>query len=115
MLLKSLVSWGTTQNNAVGSDTGNGNISVPASGRTQDEGRGSRTPDGSSDRLSLALSVESSRGTPTLEGADDPTRFESAKAKKTTLLEGIRKFNQKPKAVGLICTMPQCSIFDAFL
>lgn len=30
---------------------------------------------------------------------DDPSRFESAKQKKTTLLEGIKKFNYKPKRV----------------
>lgn len=33
----------------------------------------------------------------TPEALDDPSRFENAKARKTTLLEGIRKFNFKPK------------------
>jgi brefeldin A-inhibited guanine nucleotide-exchange protein len=31
--------------------------------------------------------------------SDDPERFETAKLRKTTLLEGIKKFNLKPKAV----------------
>jgi brefeldin A-inhibited guanine nucleotide-exchange protein len=31
---------------------------------------------------------------------DDPSRFESAKQRKTILLEGIRKFNFKPKKVS---------------
>lgn len=35
----------------------------------------------------------------TPEPTDDPGRFESAKQMKTTLLEGIRKFNYKPKKV----------------
>jgi brefeldin A-inhibited guanine nucleotide-exchange protein len=33
---------------------------------------------------------------------DDPSRFESAKQRKTILLEGIRKFNFKPKRVSNI-------------
>jgi brefeldin A-inhibited guanine nucleotide-exchange protein len=55
------------------------------------------TPDASAslDRLPLADIV---RG-PTPDIADDPSRFESAKQKKTTLMEGIRRFNQKPKKV----------------
>jgi len=36
-------------------------------------------------------------GTPDI--VDDPSRFESAKQKKTTLMEGIKRFNQKPKKV----------------
>ena len=36
---------------------------------------------------------------PTPEVVDDPSKFESAKQKKTTLLEGIKKFNFKPKRV----------------
>ena len=55
-------------------------------------------PDASAslDRLPLADVV---RG-PTPDIADDPSRFESAKQKKTTLMEGIRRFNQKPKKVS---------------
>ncbi|GAA99731.1 hypothetical protein E5Q_06434 [Mixia osmundae IAM 14324] len=36
-------------------------------------------------------------GTSTPEPNDDPGRFENAKARKTTLLQGIQKFNFKPK------------------
>lgn len=32
-----------------------------------------------------------------LTGEDDPLRFENAKQRKTSLIEGIRKFNVKPK------------------
>ncbi|PWN50495.1 hypothetical protein IE53DRAFT_368864 [Violaceomyces palustris] len=51
--------------------------------------------------------MESVNGTPTIgseisrnqtpEPLDDPGRFESAKQRKTTLIESIRKFNYKPK------------------
>jgi brefeldin A-inhibited guanine nucleotide-exchange protein len=42
----------------------------------------------------------SSNATPDIGGvADDPSRFENAKQRKTALLEGIRKFNFKPKRV----------------
>jgi brefeldin A-inhibited guanine nucleotide-exchange protein len=37
---------------------------------------------------------------PTPEIIDDPTKFESAKQKKTTLLQGLKKFNFKPKKVS---------------
>lgn len=39
---------------------------------------------------------------PTVETFDDPGRFETAKLRKTTLIEGIKKFNYKPKRV---CTV----------
>ncbi|GAA5886120.1 hypothetical protein JCM6882_004271 [Rhodosporidiobolus microsporus] len=39
----------------------------------------------------------SGTNTPDVVPADDPSRFESAKLRKTTLLEGIKKFNFKPK------------------
>jgi brefeldin A-inhibited guanine nucleotide-exchange protein len=35
--------------------------------------------------------------TSTFPGEDDPLRFENAKQRKTSLIEGIRKFNFKPK------------------
>jgi len=95
-VLKSLVTWGT------GSGTG-----LPASLSVSDPVTRSRvsedarpdavTPDLSTDRLPpLPQSLEVTRqSTPDI--ADDPSRFESAKQKKTTLLEGIKKFNFKPK------------------
>ncbi|BGP16437.1 hypothetical protein JCM10213_004007 [Rhodosporidiobolus nylandii] len=39
----------------------------------------------------------SGTNTPDVVPADDPSRFENAKLRKTTLLEGIKKFNFKPK------------------
>jgi hypothetical protein len=53
------------------------------------------------DRLTVSGgSVETLRQTaPSPDINDDPSRFESARQKKTTLLEGIKKFNQKPKHV----------------
>ena len=46
--------------------------------------------------LGAGFASESSRGQ-TPEPQDDPSRFENAKHRKTILLEGIRKFNFKPK------------------
>jgi len=80
-VLRSLVAWGTGKNTA--SEEPNNHIP---------------TPDASAslDRLPLPDVV---RG-PTPDIADDPSRFESAKQKKTTLMEGIKRFNQKPKKVS---------------
>lgn len=82
-VLRSLVTWGTGKNAA-----------------SEDPSNNAPTPDASAslDRLPLPDVV---RG-PTPDFADDPTRFESAKQKKTTLMEGIKRFNQKPKKVS--CT-----------
>jgi brefeldin A-inhibited guanine nucleotide-exchange protein len=97
VLLKSLVSWGTSSDKSA-ADSGT-TSARPYS--TDDPRQGPLTPDPSSDRLSIGTSSESVRQpTPTIEAIDDPTRFESAKQRKTTLLEGIRKFNQKAKRVG---------------
>ncbi|KAH9853654.1 hypothetical protein C2E23DRAFT_822161 [Lenzites betulinus] len=89
-VLKSLVAWGTT----------NSSTPEPASdpmtrSQVEEARRDSSTPDVIADRLSPG-GVDPTRG-PTPEVTDDPTKFESAKQKKTTLLEGIKKFNFKPK------------------
>lgn len=56
------------------------------------------------DRLSMSLPRDPTRQpTPTVELRDDPMKFENAKQKKTTLLEGIKKFNTKPKRVCVHC------------
>ena len=80
-VLRSLVAWGTGKSAPVEDPTNN-----------------SPMPDASVslDRLPLTDVV---RG-PTPDIVDDPSRFESAKQKKTTLMEGIRRFNQKPKKVS---------------
>jgi brefeldin A-inhibited guanine nucleotide-exchange protein len=78
----------------------------PTRSQHGDEGkRESSTPDGPTDRLSVPSSETFRQPTPEL--VDDPTRFESAKQKKTTLLEGLKKFNFKPKRV---CTI----LFDIY-
>lgn len=108
-VLKSLVTWGT------GSGTGlPGSLAPPDSAtrsRVSEETRPeSVTPDPSIDRLpQVAQSAETTRqSTPDI--GDDPSRFESAKQKKTTLLEGINKFNFKPKRVcNELCTLFQTS------
>ncbi|KAJ3853147.1 hypothetical protein EV368DRAFT_39471 [Lentinula lateritia] len=99
-ILRSLVAWGT----AAGKSTEDGNTLVGSeSGTVSQNGeeapRDSMVADSSLDRLATEPSSEQLRQ-PTPELADDPSRFESAKQKKTTLLEGIRRFNFKPKRVG---------------
>ncbi|KAJ3811222.1 hypothetical protein F5876DRAFT_40048 [Lentinula aff. lateritia] len=96
-ILRSLVAWGT----AAGKSTEDGNTLVGSeSGTVSQNGeeapRDSMVADSSLDRLATEPSSEQLRQ-PTPELADDPSRFESAKQKKTTLLEGIRRFNFKPK------------------
>ena len=80
-MLRSLVAWGTGR-----------------SATLEDPSNTEPTPDASAslDRLPLPDIV---RGT-TPDIANDPSRFESAKQKKTTLMEGIKRFNQKPKKVS---------------
>ncbi len=81
-ILRSLVAWGTGK--SAPTEDHNNNIMPDASA--------------SLDRLPLA---EVTRGS-TPDIADDPSRFESAKQKKTTLMEGIKRFNQKPKKVSSV-------------
>lgn len=92
-VLRSLVAWGI----AVGKGD---DVHTGAPSRSQygdDAKRETSTPEGPADRLSVASSETFRHPTPEL--VDDPSRFESAKQKKTTLLEGIKKFNFKPKKV----------------
>ncbi|EKM59125.1 uncharacterized protein PHACADRAFT_113382 [Phanerochaete carnosa HHB-10118-sp] len=92
--LKSLVAWGTTNATSV-EHPGDKEQTRTAAG---DERADTVTPDHSMDKLSTAPSLAESSRMPTPDQiADDPTKFESAKQKKTTLLEGIKKFNYKPK------------------
>ncbi|KAJ3571428.1 hypothetical protein NP233_g3767 [Leucocoprinus birnbaumii] len=92
-VLRSLVAWGVAVGKA---DETQAQTGTPNRSQAMDEGkRESNTPEGHTDRLSAASSETFRQPTP--EITDDPTRFESAKQKKTTLLEGIKKFNFKPK------------------
>ncbi|KAF9247274.1 hypothetical protein BU15DRAFT_39296 [Melanogaster broomeanus] len=92
-VLRSLVTWGTTAGRTPVDN------SAESGARThlgEEIGPDSLTPDPSLDRLPISAgSVEALRQTTDI--VDDPTRFENAKQKKTTLLEGIKKFNFKPK------------------
>ncbi|KAK0453821.1 hypothetical protein EV421DRAFT_1766756 [Armillaria borealis] len=93
-VLRSLVAWGTTSGKVVDGE------SVDVSSRSQpgeNIRRDSLTPDSSLDKLSAVNSSTEIFRQHTPDLGDDPTKFESAKQKKTTLLEGIKKFNFKPK------------------
>ena len=66
----------------------------------------------------LSASLSSTRGgsgsaTPAAIQSDDPSRFENAKQRKTTLLEGIKKFNFKPKRVRPILVFGEGPIIRA--
>ena len=92
-VLKSLVVWGTASTGpAVPESTESGLRSQNA----EDVRQEAVTPGPSSDRLTQPDSARQQ----TPEVVDDPGKFESAKQKKTTLLEGIKKFNFKPKRVS---------------
>ncbi|KAF9075862.1 hypothetical protein BDP27DRAFT_1314622 [Rhodocollybia butyracea] len=97
-VLRSLVSWGTAAGKTAedGSTTVVGSVSGTISHNGEDISRDSIVADQSLEKLSAEPSSEQLRQ-PTPEMSDDPSRFESAKQKKTTLLEGIKKFNFKPK------------------
>ncbi|KAJ7700051.1 hypothetical protein B0H17DRAFT_977494 [Mycena rosella] len=92
-VLRSLVAWGT----ATGKMSDDP-LATPStrSHPGEDQRRDSIGGDQSVDKLSAGTSVEALRQ-PTPDLQDDPSKFESAKQKKTTLLEGIKKFNFKPK------------------
>ncbi|GLB33776.1 putative sec7 [Lyophyllum shimeji] len=89
-VLRSLVAWGTAAGKAADEP-----LATPAKSHVGEEAP--ITPEASVDKLSTSTgSAETFRQlTPDL--LDDPGKFESAKQKKTTLLEGIKKFNFKPK------------------
>jgi brefeldin A-inhibited guanine nucleotide-exchange protein len=74
-------------------------LDSPAGGSTSrnSEDDADRSTDLSRDIISPNASTPN---LPAIETFDDPGRFETAKLRKTTLLEGIRKFNYKPKRVS---------------
>ncbi|EED81455.1 predicted protein [Postia placenta Mad-698-R] len=93
-VLKSLVAWGTNSSTDNPPDTARSNVG-------EDIRKDSVTPDVASDKMSAPLSADPTRQ-PTPDGTDDPSKFESAKQKKNTLLEGVKRFNTKPKRALLI-------------
>ncbi|KAF9481962.1 hypothetical protein BDN70DRAFT_875585 [Pholiota conissans] len=94
-VLRSLVAWGVSPNVNVGKP-----VEEPlpsARSMTEESKRDAGSSEVNLDRLSATgASIETFRQM-TPDFGDDPTKFETAKQKKTTLLEGIKKFNYKPK------------------
>ncbi|KAF9782748.1 sec7 guanine nucleotide exchange factor [Thelephora terrestris] len=90
-ILKSLVTWGTGASSGITSTLSTSEVALRP--RASEDGQGISAE--SSERMSNFPLETTRQSTPDIQ--DDPTRFESAKQKKTTLLEGIRKFNFKPK------------------
>lgn len=99
-VLRSLVTWGT----AAGKTPAESATADPASKSQTGEETTAETmvSDPSLDRLTTSTGSTEALRQSTLDNADDPSRFESAKQKKTTLLEGIKKFNFKPKRVSSV-------------
>jgi brefeldin A-inhibited guanine nucleotide-exchange protein len=95
-VLRSLVAWGTS---STGKSTSESAADVGLRSQGDDTRPEIVTPDASVDRVSLSTNSVEALRQPTPDAADDPSRFESAKQKKTILLEGIKKFNFKPKRV----------------
>ncbi|KAF9226522.1 hypothetical protein BS17DRAFT_775771 [Gyrodon lividus] len=92
-VLRSLVTWGTTAGKTPADNSAESGARIQT---VEEIGPDVMTPDSSLDRLATSAgSVEALRRSTDM--VDDPTRFESAKQKKTTLLEGIKKFDFKPK------------------
>jgi len=94
-VLRSLVSWGTT----TGKTPVDTNMETARVQVGDDTGHEAMASDPSLDRTAATSGNVEALRQPTPDTADDPTRFESAKQKKTSLLEGIKKFNFKPKRV----------------
>lgn len=109
-VLKSLVVWGTASGSSgkIGGGASSATSTLdPSSETTHTLSRSSEdgaTLLGSGNRSMERLSPgpqDHTRGMSVSSLAvDDPGLFESAKLKKTTLLEGIKKFNFKPKRVS---------------
>jgi len=106
-VLRSLVAWGivarqSQQNSDLETAASNSQMQSRASIQ-EDPNQRLDVSDSVLDRLSPVPggSIDLRRNTSDLAIAvDDPSRFENAKQRKTILLEGIRKFNFKPKRVS---------------
>ncbi|KAG8996852.1 guanine nucleotide exchange protein for ADP-robosylation factor [Tulasnella sp. JGI-2019a] len=110
-VLKSLVVWGTGSGSGgvggamvgtgFGSQTGSRLATGPESESRPGSNRMSvddaRAEDSGAEPSGSLQTVPSRRSSSNPDLADDPSKFETAKQRKTTLLEGIRKFNSKPK------------------
>lgn len=108
-ILRSLVEWAAKGGVVAGGSVGMG-IDMVGTGSSQslarmsDDVRGASEIDlaASSAMMTPRLESGSGSGTPTREREDESSRFENAKQRKTTLLEGIKKFNFKPKRVSIV-------------
>jgi brefeldin A-inhibited guanine nucleotide-exchange protein len=109
--LRSLVAWGTAPGKGVADPSLSDQVGTRS--RTAEESQTESLADLPPESKSASSVPEIARiSTPEL--VDDPTRFESAKLLKTTLIEGIKKFNFKPKRVRK-CSPPQTEILWSHL
>lgn len=95
-VLRSLVAWGTT----TGKTPAELHTEAARTQASDDIGREAMSSNHSLDRLASSSNTEIPRQGINDVASDDPSRFESAKQRKTTLLEGIKKFNFKPHRVN---------------
>lgn len=104
-VLQSLVSWAARGNAASSGNSipiGSNGLGSSESNLSLNGVKGENLEAGLSEADLVAGGVDSPKrsGNATPEvggGSDDPSRFENAKLRKTTLMEGVKKFNFKPK------------------
>jgi brefeldin A-inhibited guanine nucleotide-exchange protein len=90
-ILRSLVQWGIV--------APRGNLSESESRRDSEDQRRESTADGEGGVRSGGRATPAQIGPLGPAREDDPETFENAKQRKTTLMEGIKKFNSSPKKV----------------
>jgi len=103
-VLRSLVIWGTQASKPMTESP------VPTNTHTRsvdDQIGETGSAETAVERTSLSATAVDLSRTVTPDITDDPGRFESARQKKTTLLEGVRKFNFKPKRVRYVLSIIQ--------
>lgn len=90
------MTWGT----AAGKNVADSAVEVAAQSSLSVSRPEGMVSDTSLEKLVVPNGADPSRvSTPDLSLADDPGRFESEKQRKTSLQEGLKKFNYKPKKV----------------
>lgn len=101
-VIRSLVAWAGRQSSSFPSDNSamalreySDSPAQPASRNSEDDA--DRSLDMAAGPSYQGTNGASTPNPPAVETFDDPGRFETAKLRKTTLLEGIKKFNFKPK------------------
>lgn len=103
-VIRSLVAWAGRQSNFPGQPSNASAAALreysdspahPASRSSEDDA--DRSGDIIADPAHRGMNGSTTPNPPVVEAFDDPGRFETAKLRKTTLLEGIKKFNFKPK------------------